>query len=117
CRAVRESVLGNGAAGHRLAHARPRRRRARLLARAQQRRSPGALSREQFLMLPVALLLLAADPQHAAAVAPASSKPKLLVLDFQDQGVGENAVKIVHDTLAAHLSKDTRLDVISTEDM
>jgi TolB-like protein len=64
-------------------------------------------------MIALALLLASADPANAVVVA----KPKLLVLDFQDQGVGENAAKIVHDTLASRLSKDARLDVISTEDV
>lgn len=53
-------------------------------------------------------------PTAGALVEP---KPKILVLDFRDDGVGANAVRVIHDTLVSHVSKDTRLDVISTEDV
>lgn len=64
-------------------------------------------------MIALPLLLLVAAPASAAE----AERPKLLVLDFRDDGVGASAVRIIHDTLAAHVSKDARLDVISSEDV
>lgn len=61
----------------------------------------------------LALFLAAADPTGAVVV----EKEKLLVLDFRDDGVGESNVRVMHDSLAAHLSKDTRIDVLSSEDL
>lgn len=46
-----------------------------------------------------------------------SERPNILVLDFRDDGVGPSAVRIIHDTLVSHVSKDTRLDVLSSEDV
>lgn len=60
-----------------------------------------------------ALFVMAAQP----ATSLVELKPKVLVLDFRDDGVGENAVRIIHDTLVAHVSKDPRLDIVSSEDM
>jgi TolB-like protein len=69
--------------------------------------------------LTTTLALAAAQPAFADDGAPANieHKPKLLVLDFRDDGVGPNIVRIVHDTLAAHVSRDDRLEVVSSEDM
>ncbi|HEY4221420.1 MAG TPA: DUF2380 domain-containing protein [Myxococcota bacterium] len=61
----------------------------------------------------LALLVASADPAGAVVI----QKPKVLVLDFKDDGVGEQAVRVIRDTLVAHLSQDARLDVISSEDM
>jgi hypothetical protein len=47
----------------------------------------------------------------------AVATPKLLVLDFKDDGVGEDVVRVIHDTLTTHVSNDARVDVVSTEDM
>lgn len=66
-----------------------------------------------------------AVPEHATTPAPAvtaapavvNEKPKILVLDFRDDGVGTSAVRIIHDTLVSHVSKDARLDVLSSEDV
>jgi TolB-like protein len=63
-------------------------------------------------MLALVLLLATAPAEPAAA-----EKPKLLVLDFRDDGVGANVARVVHDTLTSHVSKNEKLDVISSEDM
>ena len=60
-------------------------------------------------MIALALLLAAAPAVEA--------KPKVLVLDFRDDGVGESAVHIIRDNLVAQLSKNGSFDVISPEDM
>jgi hypothetical protein len=67
--------------------------------------------------LTVALAAATAPAAPAPANTVVAQKPRLLLLDFKDDGVGENAVHIIHDSLASHLSEDARLEVISTEDM
>ena len=74
------------------------------------------------MILVLAVALTAAAPVAPAPAPPAAAavveaKPKVLVLDFRDDGVGENAVRIIRDTLVAHVSQDDRLEVISSEDM
>jgi hypothetical protein len=69
---------------------------------------------------PMATTETAPAPTPAPAAAPAvvvNEKPKILVLDFRDDGVGTSAVRIIHDTLVSHVSKDARLDVLSSEDV
>lgn len=58
-----------------------------------------------------------ATPAAAATGAVVNDKPNILVLDFRDDGVGGSAVRIIHETLVAHVSKDARLDVLSSEDV
>ncbi len=67
-------------------------------------------------MIALAALLLVATPAPAGT-AEAQHKTKVLVLDFRDDGVGADAVHIIHDTLASHLSQDPRLEVLSTDDV
>lgn len=79
-------------------------------------------------MILALLLVLAADasaPAAAPAAAPPAaagavvvdSKPRILVLDFRDDGIGPNAVRVIHDTLVSHLAKNAKLDVLSSEDV
>jgi TolB-like protein len=84
------------------------------------------------MILPLLLALAAPAPVPAEAEdtsAPSSPAPapatveapperhKLLLLDFRDDGVGESAVRVIHDSLASHLSKDARFEVVSSEDV
>jgi hypothetical protein len=66
-------------------------------------------------MLLLVLALTAQSPAPAGALI--EERPKVLVLDFKDDGVGAAEVSIIHDSLTAHLSKDTRVVVVSSEDM
>lgn len=63
----------------------------------------------------IALSIALQAPAPASAVIDA--KPKVLVLDFRDDGVGANVVRVIHDTLVSHVSKDHRVEVISSEDV
>lgn len=65
----------------------------------------------------IALVLSMALQAPAPAGAVVEAKPKVLVLDFRDDGVGPNVVRVIHDTLVSHVSKDHRVDVISSEDV
>ncbi|MCC7110695.1 MAG: hypothetical protein IT382_15485 [Deltaproteobacteria bacterium] len=66
-------------------------------------------------MIALALSMALQAPAPVGAVVEA--RPKVLVLDFRDDGVGPNVVRIIHDTLVSHVSKDHRVDVISSEDV
>lgn len=65
----------------------------------------------------IAFALSVALQAQVPAGALIEAKPKLLVLDFRDDGVGPSVVRVIHDTLVSHVSKDHRLEVISSEDV
>ena len=60
----------------------------------------------------ITLLAVAAPP---AVTAP--HRPRLLVMDFRNDGVEPKTVLIIRDALTAHLSRVTNVDVLSTEDL
>lgn len=59
----------------------------------------------------------APEPAPASTPSAEAEAPKILVLDFRDDGVGASAVRVIHDTLVTHLAKNLRLDVLSSEDV
>ena len=60
-----------------------------------------------------ALLAFSTPPPTATAV----HRPRVLVMDFRNDGVDAKVVAIIRDALTAELAKNTALDVLSTEDM
>lgn len=70
------------------------------------------------MIIAFTLLALATATTTTTTTAPAEArKPTLLVLDFRDDGVGSETVRTIRDVLVAHVSNDTRIEVLSSDDV